>query len=355
MFTSELDYDLPDERIAQRPLAERDGARMLVCGEPLEDAWVRDFPERVPPGALVVLNDSRVMQARLLGNRVRTGGRVEILLLEPEAEGGDGTGGKQRWQALVRSSGRLAEGTEVRVGSRVLRIAERGEAGTRWVEVPGNAWELLEREGHVPLPPYVRRPDDTHDRERYQTVFARHLGSAAAPTAGLHVTQPMLARLEARGVDLGFVTLHVGAGTFRPVTAERLDQHAMHSECYTVSDALARRVAESKRGGRPIVAVGTTVVRALESAALAHEAEGEAPGTGIASGTRRTRLMVAPGYQFRVVDALLTNFHAPRSTLLALVCALAGTSRVLGAYAEAVRRGYRFLSYGDAMWIPQRS
>ena len=355
MFTSELDYDLPDERIAQHPLAERDGARMLICGERLEVACVREFPVRVPADALVVLNDSRVMHARLLGNRVGTGGRVELLLLEPETEESGTSSGVQRWQALVRGSGRLAEGTQVRVGSRVLTIAERGEAATRWVEVPGNPWELLEREGHVPLPPYVRRPDEEQDRERYQTVFARHLGSAAAPTAGLHVTREMLARLRTRGVEVEFVTLHVGAGTFRPVTTERLEQHVMHSECYTVGEALARRVAEFKQLGRPIVAVGTTVVRALESAAQTHVAQGGGCGTGIASGTQRTRLMIVPGYRFQVVDALLTNFHAPRSTLLALVSALSGTSRTLGAYAEAVRRGYRFLSYGDAMWIPQRS
>ncbi len=205
----------------------------------------------------------------------------------------------------------------------------------------------MQRHGHVPLPPYIRRADEAEDSQRYQTVFAQHSGSAAAPTAGLHLTSEALQRLQERGVELGYVTLHVGAGTFRPVTTETLEEHSMHEESFVVGEQLCEQVAEARRSGAPVVAVGTTVVRCLESAATESGA--------LRAGAASTRLMITPGYQFLAVDALLTNFHAPRSTLLALVQAFAGASHVRAAYEAALGNGYRFLSYGDAMWIPERA
>jgi S-adenosylmethionine:tRNA ribosyltransferase-isomerase len=347
--TEELDYDLPEQAIAQHPLAKRDAARMLVLSgeaQALRDAAVQQFADEVPPGALVVLNDTRVLLSRLFAEREGSGGKVELLLLAP-----DPTSGDLRWEALLRANRTLPVGATLVIGEARLKVGERTTQGTTWVasNVPFRA--LIERCGHVPLPPYVRRPDDAQDRERYQTVFARVDGSAAAPTAGLHLTPETLSLLRQRGVDVGFVTLHVGAGTFRPVSAPSLREHVMHSERYGVSEELCQQVRAAKERRGPIVAVGTTVVRALESSALEAERAGQ---DALLSGERATELLISPGFRFRVVDSLLTNFHAPRSTLLALVYAFAGQSYVRAAYQHALGHGYRFLSYGDAMWIPKR-
>jgi S-adenosylmethionine:tRNA ribosyltransferase-isomerase len=286
------------------------------------------------------------MRARVFAGR-STGGRVELLFLGPHRAAADP---ELSWEALVRANRRLPAGDVVHVGNYRLELGDKTPEGARVVTASAPVAEVVARHGHVPLPPYVRRPDEVSDQERYQTVFARHDGSAAAPTAGLHVTEAMLGRLRARGVEVGYVTLHVGAGTFRPVNVEHLREHPMHTERYHVSPELVGQLRDAKRTARPVVAVGTTVVRALESAA-ALATEGEV----VKAGDFETRLLISPGYRFRIVDALLTNFHAPRSTLLALVFAFAGAERIRTAYAEAIAQGYRFLSYGDAMWIPPRS
>jgi S-adenosylmethionine:tRNA ribosyltransferase-isomerase len=341
-----LDYSLPEEAIAQRPTSDRDGARLLVVEEhEARHQRVVDWPALVPPGALVVLNDTRVRRSRLRLEK-STGGKVELLVLEVR-EGPDGT---EIWQALGHSNRPLRVGTQLELGPLRITVSGRGEGGSLTLSASGHGdtEAFFERHGLVPLPPYIRRVAGEDDVERYQTIFADQVGSAAAPTAGLHLTRGMLERLEQRGVVVGFVTLHVGAGTFMPVRTEELDEHPMHSEHYSISPELARAVAAARERGAPVVAVGTTVVRALESA------QDEAnPGCVLAQ-SAATRLLIQPGYRFRVVDALLTNFHAPKSTLLALVSAFAGRCRLRAAYTLALSEGYRFLSYGDAMWLPRR-
>lgn len=317
---------------------------MLVLGQAFEDAVVSSFAERVPPGAVVVLNDTRVRHARLHATRAGSSGRVELFLLTPLGEE------RTRWRALGRANRPLRPGARLVLPIGHAEVEAKDADGTLTLRLEGlGEGEALEQAlagfGHVPLPPYVKRPDDVEDAARYQTVFSRVLGSVAAPTAGLHLTEAHLTRLAARGVTLAFVTLHVGLGTFRPVSTEDLDQHPMHAEWVEVPSATAQVVSQAVHDGRQVVAVGTTVVRALESAA---SPEGVAPFLG------ETRLLIQPGYRFRAVSSLLTNFHMPKSTLLALVSALAGRERLLAAYAHALARGYRFLSYGDAMWIPER-
>ncbi len=342
MFASELDYELPECLIAQEPPVRRDGGRLLVVSEPFEHALAVDMAERLPKGALVVFNDTRVMRARLFGHREPSGAKVELLLLNPaEAERPEGP-----WQALLRTNRRLSVGDRVRVGHALIQVGETLADGSRLVGSDHPLLDLCETNGHVPLPPYVKRPDNSADVERYQTVFSKDLGSAAAPTAGLHFTEAALARMRERGVVVDYVTLHVGAGTFRPVTAETLDGHHMHVERYNVAPSLIENIHRARSRGAPVVAIGTTVVRALESAALGVDS--------IRSGWQSTDLLIQPGFRFQVVDSLVTNFHAPRSTLLALVYAFGGTKLLRNAYAEAVSHGYRFLSYGDAMWIPKR-
>jgi S-adenosylmethionine:tRNA ribosyltransferase-isomerase len=314
---------------------------MLVVGETqLDDSMVREWPELVPEGSLVVLNDTRVIKARVFAQRVHTGGRVELLFLRP-----CGDEPSRRWLVLGRANRPLGPGARLVAGDVTINVVNKRGDGEIEVECSAPVDQLLEASGHVPLPPYVRRADEPGDLQRYQTVFARHPGSAAAPTAGLHLTERALLRLHERGVQVGHVTLHVGSGTFRPVTAETLEEHRMHTEHYQVSEQLVQSVGAARSAGRPVIAVGTTVVRALESAAA---------GGSLVPQNAGTHLMIAPGYRFSVVDALLTNFHAPRSTLLALVYAFSGTARVRQAYAHALRSGYRFLSYGDAMWLPRR-
>lgn len=341
---AELDYVLPEELIAQEPSPERDGARLLVLDREdgkVSHARVRELPDRVRP-ALWVVNDTRVIPARLFAHK-SSGGRAELLLLDRVGP----PGCRERWRALGRASKPLRPGSSLRVDGAALgiTICERFADGTLEVELeaPEPIAEVLERVGHVPLPPYIRRPDAAEDRERYQTVYAARPGAVAAPTAGLHFSEGLLDALAERGHRLARVTLHVGAGTFRPVTADRLEDHDMHTERYEVSEAAASAIDEARRDGLPVVAVGTTVVRTLESVAAG---EGRVrPGIGT------TNLLIQPPYSFEVVDVLFTNFHLPRSTLIALVMAFGGVEAVRAAYAEAVRERYRFFSYGDAMLL----
>lgn len=314
---------------------------------------LRDLSELVPSGALVVLNDTRVRRARAFVSKQGTGGGAELLFLAPvrSGAGGGAAPSTATWRALGRANRPLKPGLILEADGLEATIVAALEGGVLEVEtktVDGlEAW--LERHGHVPLPPYLGRNDEPEDGERYQTVFAEHVGSAAAPTAGLHLSQRVLAELDARGVERATLTLDIGLGTFRPVDVEDLDRHPMHAETFRVKSELVRRIRAARARGAPVVAVGTTVVRALESAA-----DPERPGEVVET-SGETRLLIQPGYRFRVVDALLTNFHQPRSTLLALVSAFAGRDAVLTAYRDAIRTGYRFLSYGDAMWLPRHA
>ena len=343
MRTSDFDYDLPPGAIAQEAVEPRDAARLMRLGRregPPSDHRFHDLPRLLRAGDLVVVNRSRVFPARLLGRR-GAGGRTELLLLRAL--------GEDRWEALVRPGRRLRAGAVVTIDDGLAAVVETegiGEEGRRRVRLQartGSVAAALERAGHVPLPPYIRRPDRPDDRARYQTVYARETGSVAAPTAGLHFTRALFEALGAAGVAVAEVVLHIGPGTFRPVTADEIEDHRLEPEPYLVPDETAAAVAAARgRGGR-VVAVGTTVVRTLESAA-------RADGT-VAAGEGETSLVVRPGHCFRAVDALVTNFHLPRSSLLLLVAAFSSRERVLAAYAEALRRGYRFYSYGDAMLV----
>lgn len=344
MRLTELHYELPQALIARYPAERRDAARMLeVAAEGVVHRSVADLPELLPEGALVVVNDTRVLHARLLGHKAGTGGRAELLLVRRIA--GD------RWWAMVRLSRRVREHVVLHLAEGLSATLESVPNDEGLVEValaapPGSDVDaLIERVGRVPLPPYLGRDDEPSDRERYQTRFARTPGAVAAPTAGLHFSDALIARVRER-CELATITLHVGPGTFRPVKADDLDDHPMHAEQIEVGDAVVARVAAARARGAPVVAVGTTVVRALESAAV----DGE-----LRALSGETRLKIQPGFRFRVVDALLTNFHLPGSTLLALVYAFGGVEAVRAAYAEAIASGYRFYSYGDAMWLPARS
>ncbi len=342
MRTELFDYQLPERLIAQRPAGAREQARLLVLRPGgFEHRSIADLPQLLPQDALIVLNQTRVRKARLIGHRAETSGRVELLLLEAE--------GKGRWLAIGKANRPLRVGDRAVFGELAVEIIGKRQDGTLEIEMASGLPEeaALRKDGLVPLPPYIQRDPDDMDDERYQTVFARELGSVAAPTAGLHFSKELLDTLSSRGIELGFLTLHVGIGTFRPVTAENLEQHVMHAERVVVSEQLAAQVARAKQQGRPVVAVGTTVVRALESAARAE------PAGRFSAFSGSTRLFIKPGYDFRIVDALLTNFHMPRSTLLALVAAFAGYDLTMRAYQAALAHEYRFLSYGDAMWIPE--
>ncbi|MFW6094712.1 MAG: tRNA preQ1(34) S-adenosylmethionine ribosyltransferase-isomerase QueA [Pseudomonadota bacterium] len=339
MRLEDFAYELPERLIAQTPVEERDGSRLLNLGAAgVEHLSFRDFPGLLRPGDLLVLNDTRVIKARLHGEK-DTGGRAEVLVERIEA--------RDRALCQVRVSKPLKAGRTLVVGDSVLRVLER--RGDFYVlEFPDTVTHVLDTEGEVPLPPYIERPVRAADEARYQTVFGARPGAVAAPTAGLHFTRTMLDALPAQGVELARVTLHVGAGTFQPVRVADPAAHRMHAERYEVPDAAARAVARCRARGGRVVAVGTTVVRTLESAA------GAAPGAdcgSVCAGQGETELFITPGYRFRVVDALLTNFHLPQSTLLMLVCAFGGYERVMAAYRAAVAAGYRFFSYGDAMFL----
>jgi S-adenosylmethionine:tRNA ribosyltransferase-isomerase len=332
---TDFDYDLPPDRIAVQPAEPRDSARMLVLsGDALRDRTVRDLPELLEPGDLLVVNDTRVIPARIYGRRA-TGGKVEVLLLRREPGG--------LHQALVKAHRRLRPGEVVELdGGLSVELVERPEGGAIWrirIEPADRLAEVLERHGHVPLPPYIKRADTAADRERYQTVFAARPGSAAAPTAGLHFTPELLERLRERGVGMARVTLHVGYGTFQPVEADEVEDHRMHSEEYEVTEQAARLI--SNRKGR-LIAVGTTSARVLETLARTG---------GVRAARGNTDLYLYPGRPLRLVEGLLTNFHLPRSSLLLLVSAFAGRERILDAYRHAIDKGYRFYSYGDAMLI----
>jgi S-adenosylmethionine:tRNA ribosyltransferase-isomerase len=333
VLTRDFDYDLPEESIAQEP-APRGESRLLVLDAegPDRHRRVRDLPRLLRAGDLLILNDTRVIPARLFGEREGGGGgRMEVLLIEKT--------GEMEWEALVRPGRRARPGTVLRFEELTAEVTNKTEDGRYRLRFSEPVEPHLDRLGHVPLPPYIRRPDRESDRERYQTVYARNPGAVAAPTAGLHFTEAILEETAAAGIGVARVTLHVGIGTFKPVSAERVEDHRMERERYEVSEETAEAIRRTRQSGGRIVAVGTTVVRTLESAALA------APAGHRGS----TELFITPGFRFRVVDVLLTNFHLPRSTLLMLVSAFAGRERVLAAYEEAVRAGYRFYSYGDAM------
>jgi S-adenosylmethionine:tRNA ribosyltransferase-isomerase len=340
--TELLEYVLPEELIASRPPAERDGARLLVVGkEDVEHRQVRELAELIPTGSLVVVNDTRVFRARLLGKR-ESGGAAELLLVRAL--------GDDKWLALGRPQRRMRVGSRLELGDVTARIVERpgDELIVELSARDGDVMGAIERSGHVPIPPYLGREDEPNDASRYQTVYAEHRGSVAAPTAGLHFTDELLEKLRERSVEIARLTLHVGPGTFKPVTSEDLDEHPMHAEEIHVNADVVDAIERARTRGAKVVAIGTTVVRALESAR-----DLERPGH-VRAFAGDTRLLIQPGYEFGVVDALLTNFHMPRSTLLALVAAFAGLERMQRAYASAIENRYRFLSYGDAMWIPAK-
>ncbi len=352
MKLSDFDYHLPPDRIAQHPAAERDASRLMVLDRragTVHHARFRDLPSFLRPGDLLVANDTRVIPARLFARVARESGgdrEVEVLLLREEASAPP----QRIWSALARPAKALREGTPLVFVDPSWRahVHALGERGVRRIVFepaadapPFEAW--LSRVGHIPLPPYIERPDSPEDRERYQTVFARESGSVAAPTAGLHFTDATLEAARARGVMFATVTLHVGPGTFRPVTAENPDDHVLDPEPYRVPPETAAAIREAKQSGGRVVAVGTTSVRTLE----AWVRDGM-PDDGA---WRETNLFVRAPFEFRVVDAIVTNFHLPRSSLLFLVSAFAGREKVLEAYAAAVREHYRFYSYGDAMLI----
>lgn len=347
-----FDYELPEDRIAQRAIEPRDAARLLVVGEDeLAHRHVSDLADLLPEGALVVVNDTRVFPARILGKKAASGGKAEIFLLENRGPRSIDVNGETRhaeiWRALGKSSKPLRFGSDVLASPLVIHLLGRSDDGLLEVALTTNdrssVHDAIERTGRVPLPPYIHRDPDAHDAERYQTVFARNDGAVAAPTAGLHLTSELLEKVRAKGCEVASVTLHVGLGTFQPVTATDLDAHPMHAERFEIPRATADAIARKKAEKKPILAIGTTVVRALEAAATA-------PGV-VEPKSGDTRLLIQPGYRFQIVDRLLTNFHLPKSTLLAMVCAFAGTERVLAAYRVAVQEKYRFYSYGDAMLL----
>jgi S-adenosylmethionine:tRNA ribosyltransferase-isomerase len=338
MDLAEFDFTLPEQLIAQTPLADRAASRMLVVDRARgrwEDRQFRDLPSFLGPGDCLVLNDSRVFPARLYGHRAGGTGAVQVLLLRPVDTAA------REWEALVHPGKKMRVGERVRfaegVEAEVMARREFGERTLRF-STDGDIYEVLEKIGHVPLPPYIKREDETVDRERYQTVFARERGSAAAPTAGLHFTPEVLEACRARGADVAFVTLHVGLGTFQPIRVDRLEGHRLHTEHYSIGADNAARMAAAGR----MVAVGTTSVRTIESAMR---------DGGLREASGETDIFIYPGFDFRATGAMLTNFHLPRTSLLLLVSAFAGKELILAAYRYAVERQYRFYSYGDCMLI----
>ena len=359
MKLSEFDYMLPPERIAQRPLAERDASRLLLLDRgsgTWEDRRFCEFASLVRGDEVIVLNNARVFPARLFGRRrgvqARPPGKrsrvrrehlsapIEVLLLGRAGEEGC-------WEALVRPGRKVGTGEVLQFGARELEaeVIARGDYGRRTLRfrAAGDFGETVERLGHVPLPPYIHRADEPADRERYQTVFARQGVAVAAPTAGLHFTQAILGALRGRGCEIVEITLEVGYGTFQPVRTETVERHRMQAEPYEISEGAAAALLRARGAGRPVLAVGTTVVRALEDSAGRHGR--------VVAGRAQAEAYIYPGFEFRVVSQLLTNFHLPRSSLLLLVCAFAGRENVLGAYRHAVEENYRFYSYGDCMLI----
>jgi S-adenosylmethionine:tRNA ribosyltransferase-isomerase len=342
-------YELPPELIAQEPAKERELARLLIVDNDeqlLRHSVIAGLAEEIEPGSLIVVNDTKVIRARILGIKEGSGGKAEVFLIKREP------GTEERWRAMARASKPMKPGAIVRAGPLIVEIeGKEPDGGLFLVKLRTDdrnavtVEDALKVAAHVPLPPYIKRPDRVEDEERYQTVYAREPGAVAAPTAGLHLTKSLMGRLEEKGCEIASCTLHVGLGTFEPVKTEDLDDHPMHAEYFEVSKALASSISRARERRAPIVAVGTTVVRALESAAHKDEDGSVFPCA------EETRILIQPGYRFRVVDRLLTNFHLPKSTLLALVCAFAGMDRVMSAYRAAVEERYRFFSYGDAMLL----
>ena len=346
MNVSEFDFDLPDELVAQEPPAERGASRLLVLDRAsglTTHARFGELARFLRAGDLLVLNNTRVFPARLLGRRVPSGGAVECLLLRQRSPA--------EWEALMHPGQKLKPGAVVaferdgvRIDGEVLARHFHGRRTIRLSTAGGDLAAAIDRIGRIPLPPYIRRDERPSDRERYQTVYARDPGSVAAPTAGLHFTAGLLAGLEARGIACAEITLHVGYGTFKPVRVERVEDHAVDPESFTVPAAAALALTAARREGRRIIAVGTTTTRALESLVVD-------PDGGIAAASGETRLFIHPGHEFRMVSGMVTNFHLPKSSLLMLVAAFGGTPQVMAAYRDAVTAGYRFYSYGDAMLI----
>jgi S-adenosylmethionine:tRNA ribosyltransferase-isomerase len=340
MRTDDFDFDLPDHLIAQHPPAQRGGSRLLrVSPAGLEDRSFADLPQFLRAGDLLVLNDTRVLKARLFGQKA-TGGQVEVMV--------ERVLGAHEVLAKVRASKTPKTGSSFLIADAVTVevLGREGEFFHLRFADEAPVEEILERYGKLPLPPYITHAAGEEDDERYQTVFAREQGAVAAPTAGLHFDEAMLDSLRAKGINIAYVTLHVGAGTFQPVRAEDVVDHIMHSERYTVPQATVDAIIRTKANGGRVVSVGTTSLRALESAAMSGELQ---------AGSGETNIFITPGYRFNVIDVLLTNFHLPRSTLLMLVCAFGGMENLLGAYRHAVQQEYRFFSYGDAMLIERSS
>ncbi len=345
MKLSDFDFDLPPSAIAQEPAADRDGSRLMVlerASGQLAHRTFGDLPDLLAPGDLLVVNRTRVIPARLIGRR-SSGGRAELLLVRRRSP--------HCWEALVKPGRRLRPGEQLHISDELaVRIETNGlgpdgRRQVRLLPAAGDAADedLLQRHGSLPLPPYIRRPVQARDAERYQTVFAREAGSVAAPTAGLHFTPALLARLGQRGVGVAELILHVGPGTFKPVEVEEVEDHRVEPEDFELPPETAAAIRQAQQAGRRVIAVGTTTTRVIETAA--------GISTQLEARTGRTDLVILPGFQFRTTAGLVTNFHLPRSSLLLLVCAFANRERILSAYAEAIRVGYRFYSYGDAMLI----
>ena len=348
MHINDFDYELPEELIAQKPADRRDASRLLVVhretGE-TEHKHFYDILEYLKEGDCLVLNNSRVLPARLYGIKEGTGAKVEFLLIKRI----DG----DRWETMVRPGKRLKPGDSVMFSEDPLLkadIIDYGNDGTRIVEFSydGIFMERLEEIGSMPLPPYIERQSENEDRDRYQTVYCREEGSVAAPTAGLHFTEELLEKARAKGVELAYVTLHVGIGTFRPVKCENIEDHSMHFEEYHIDEKTAEIINRAKAEGRRVISVGTTSTRTVESAAYFDE---EKDCWQVRSGENSTGIFIYPGYEFRIIDSLITNFHLPKSTLLMLISALYDREKILEVYQEAIREKYRFFSYGDAMFI----
>ncbi len=341
MLARDFSFEVPSRLIARRPAARRGGERLLVLDRARagnRHATMAELPDLLPAGSVLVLNDSRVRKARIHGSS-ENGGSVELVFLEEIGPG--------RWRALARRARRQRVGKRLLLPDGVQARVVAADADARELELhPPVGEDYFERHGAMPLPPYIERAPDADDDERYQTVYAREFGSAAAPTAGLHLTPDLLEAMRARGIDIQYVTLHIGPGTFQPVRTERLEDHRMHEESVALNAQAAAAIEAARRDRREVIAVGTTVVRALESRAAAGRRAG-----AVTPGRWRTGLFIRPGHRFRVVTRLLTNLHTPGSTLVALVAAFAGRERLLDAYREAVAHDYRFFSYGDAMLI----
>jgi len=338
MQVSDFDFELPEHLIAKQPLKQRDASRLLCLSDhACSDAHIADLADLVQPGDVWVLNDTKVIPARLTGTKP-SGGKVEVLLLEP-------TGVDNTWIAWGKCNKPLKPDTVINFNDDFsAKVISRDGKQIEVVLIADDVGAAIETYGHMPLPPYINRPDTEEDKARYQTVFARHSGAVAAPTAGLHLTTALIAAMQKAGAEFVHLTLHVGPGTFQPVQVEKLNDHTMHEEAYIVPVEAAEKINRAKADGKRIVAVGTTSLRTLEAASQ----QG-----ALQAGTGRTAIFIYPGYHFHMVDALLTNFHLPKSTLIMLVSALAGQERVLAAYEHAKAHDYRFYSYGDAMFVPR--